>query len=77
MKPPTKPKPSLTVKNISNKLQDYAKRTNKFDDFSGCTALYEFIENQIRKQKFESQVFIVIIDNVQSTLANRMEAYRK
>uniref|UniRef100_A0A0B7BVG9 DUF4371 domain-containing protein n=1 Tax=Arion vulgaris TaxID=1028688 RepID=A0A0B7BVG9_9EUPU len=53
------------------------KRNTKYDDFSGSTTLDEVVENQTPKQKFESQVFIVIIDNVLSALAKRMEAYHR
>ena len=43
--------------------------------FSGSTTLDEVVENQTPGQHFEIQVFIVIIDNVLSALAKRMETY--
>ena len=51
------------------------KRNTKYDHFSGSTTLDEVVENQTPGQHFEIQVFIVIIDNVLSALAKRMEAY--
>lgn len=53
------------------------KRNTKYDYFSGCTTLDQVVENQTPKQKFENQVFIVIIDNILSALAKRMEAYHQ
>lgn len=55
------------------------KRNTKYDYLSGSTTLNddEAVENQTPKQKFETQVFIVIIDNILSALAKRMEAYHR
>ena len=53
------------------------KRNTKYDDFSGSTTLNEVVENQTPKHKFESQLFIVIIDNVLYALAKRMESYHR
>lgn len=64
-----KPKSWLAVKNISN--------NTKGDYFSGCTTLDQVVENQTTKQKSENRVFIVVIDNILSALAKRMEAYHQ
>lgn len=53
------------------------KRNTKHDQFCGSTSLDEVVENQTHGQRFEIQVFIVIVDNVLAALAKRMEAYRQ
>ncbi|GBP88981.1 52 kDa repressor of the inhibitor of the protein kinase [Eumeta japonica] len=54
------------------------KRNTKYDHFSGSTTFDDgFVENQTHGQRFEVQVFIVIIDNVLSALTKRMKAYHK
>lgn len=54
-----------------------SKRNTKYDHFTGSTTLDNFVENQTPGQRFEIQVFIVIIDNVLSALTKRMEAYHE
>ncbi|CAB3237452.1 unnamed protein product [Arctia plantaginis] len=54
-----------------------SKRNTKCDHFTGSTTLDNFVENQTPGQRFEIQVFIVIIDNVLSALTKRMEAYHE
>ncbi|GBP45140.1 hypothetical protein EVAR_95791_1 [Eumeta japonica] len=52
------------------------KRNTKYDHFSGSTTFDDgFVENQTHGQRFEVQVFIVIIDNVLSALTKRMKAH--
>ena len=45
------------------------KRKSKYDHFSGCTALDDFVENQT------PGVFFVFIDNILSFLTKHMTAY--
>lgn len=53
------------------------KRNTKYDHFSGSITLDDFVENQTPGQRFDVQVFIVIIDNALSALTKRMKAYHK
>ena len=53
------------------------KRNTKYDHFSGSSTPDDFVENRTPGQRFEFEVFIVIIDNVMSALTQRMKAYHK